>query len=156
MTLVSTRYLPKDTEPFEFANGIAYVHGEHICEAEFPCAIHRHSQHVGSDRPMVLTKRGLVGHLDEDRNFHPCPDSVAYYERNYPPQIQYGIRCGSCGDELYSNSRHDFVSCMCESVFIDGGFDYQRVGGHAGTFSSITRTVVPHALPLYYREEAVE
>ena len=41
---------------------------------------------------------------------------------------QYGVRCNKCLDSIFSNSRHDFVSCKCGDTFIDGGFDYQRVG----------------------------
>jgi hypothetical protein len=43
-------------------------------------------------------------------------------------KIQNGLQCPGCQDELFSNSRHDFVSCKCGATFIDGGFDYQRAG----------------------------
>jgi hypothetical protein len=43
--------------------------------------------------------------------------------------LQHGIKCTRCGVKLFSNSRHDFVSCRCGAWFIDGGFDYQRTGG---------------------------
>jgi len=47
------------------------------------------------------------------------------------------IQCSVCGDIIYSRYRHDFRWCSCphnennvgEGCFIDGGFDYQRVGG---------------------------
>jgi hypothetical protein len=42
--------------------------------------------------------------------------------------IQHGVRCNACGDRIFSNSRHDFVTCSCGDTFIDGGFDYTRVG----------------------------
>jgi len=45
------------------------------------------------------------------------------------PSRQTGLRCGRCLDEIYSNSRHDFNSCMCGAWFVDGGFDYSRTGG---------------------------
>lgn len=69
--------------------------------------------------------------------------------------IQHGIACPRCGDEVYSNSRHDFESCLCGAVFIDGGWDYKRVGydeGGAG-FRSVSRTVDRKALPSYYSNE---
>ena len=38
------------------------------------------------------------------------------------------IRCADCGDLVYSRARHDFRSCTCRRVFVDGGLDYRRVG----------------------------
>jgi hypothetical protein len=43
-------------------------------------------------------------------------------------KIQNGVECSGCHDQLFSNSRHDFVSCQCNSTFVDGGFDYMRSG----------------------------
>lgn len=39
-----------------------------------------------------------------------------------------GIRCPRCNDKLYSLHRHDFKSCQCGAVFVDGGPDYLRTG----------------------------
>ena len=70
---------------------------------------------------------------------------------------QTGIRCPKCSEDIYSNSRHDFVSCKCGEVFVDGGFDYLRFGGaDLSTIEQVTREVDRAALPFYYREEAVE
>jgi len=38
------------------------------------------------------------------------------------------VMCNECDDVIESRSRHDFKGCVCGSVFIDGGLDYQRVG----------------------------
>ena len=38
------------------------------------------------------------------------------------------IQCPNCGDIIYSRARHDFRSCTCGDTFIDGGFDYTRIG----------------------------
>lgn len=40
----------------------------------------------------------------------------------------YAIKCLDCGDTVYSRARHDFRSCSCGNVFIDGGFDYTWIG----------------------------
>jgi hypothetical protein len=42
------------------------------------------------------------------------------------------IRCPRCDDILFSRAHHDFRSCTCGYCFIDGGFDYVRVGGDVG------------------------
>lgn len=38
------------------------------------------------------------------------------------------ITCGLCDHEVFSRARHDFKSCKCGAVHIDGGFDYTKVG----------------------------
>jgi hypothetical protein len=41
-----------------------------------------------------------------------------------------GVRCANCKKELFSMSRHHFVSCGCPAdTFVDGGWAYLRVGG---------------------------
>lgn len=40
------------------------------------------------------------------------------------------VICLVCNTTLESKYRHDFKSCGCENeTFIDGGLDYQRIGG---------------------------
>lgn len=39
-------------------------------------------------------------------------------------------QCLLCGDIIESKDRHDFVSCSCDAIFIDGGLDYRRMGGN--------------------------
>lgn len=36
------------------------------------------------------------------------------------------IRCNCCGDEIESTYRHNFVTCRCGKVSVDGGHDYLR------------------------------
>lgn len=37
-------------------------------------------------------------------------------------------QCKLCGDIIESKHRHDFVSCKCGEIFVDGGKDYIRRG----------------------------
>jgi len=37
------------------------------------------------------------------------------------------IQCPKCKDIIYSRSRHDFRTCSCGDVSIDGGFDYTKI-----------------------------
>jgi len=37
------------------------------------------------------------------------------------------IQCEECGCTVYSRARHDFRSCECGKVSIDGGFDYTKI-----------------------------
>ena len=36
------------------------------------------------------------------------------------------IKCNRCGDVIESKFRHDFKTCSCGAVSVDGGHDYLR------------------------------
>ena len=38
------------------------------------------------------------------------------------------IRCNHCGDVIESTYRHDYKTCKCGRVAVDGGHDYLRRG----------------------------
>lgn len=39
------------------------------------------------------------------------------------------VECLKCGDKPFSKHRHDFVSCKCGNISVDGGQEYlRRVG----------------------------
>ena len=42
------------------------------------------------------------------------------------------VICSSCGEGIYSVSRHDYHRCSCGNTTIDGGFDYLRYGWKSG------------------------
>ena len=37
------------------------------------------------------------------------------------------LECTKCHDYVFSFNRHDFKSCKCGNVSLDGGFDYTRI-----------------------------
>lgn len=44
--------------------------------------------------------------------------------------VQNAVICNKCDDFIFSKTRHDFVSCKCGNISVDGGQDYlRRVGG---------------------------
>ena len=44
--------------------------------------------------------------------------------------VQNAVICLSCGDTIISKHRHDFVTCTCGAISVDGGQEYlRRVGG---------------------------
>lgn len=46
--------------------------------------------------------------------------------------IQNAVTCLGCGDFIVSKHRHDFVTCTCGSISVDGGQSYlRRVGDFA-------------------------
>ena len=40
--------------------------------------------------------------------------------------IKNSVKCLKCGDIIESVHRHDFVTCSCGNVSVDGGLDYCR------------------------------
>jgi hypothetical protein len=43
--------------------------------------------------------------------------------------VQNAVNCLSCGDLIISKHRHDYVTCTCGAIAVDGGQDYlRRVG----------------------------
>ena len=40
--------------------------------------------------------------------------------------IKNAVKCLKCGDIIESVHRHDFVTCSCGNVSVDGGKDYLR------------------------------
>lgn len=39
---------------------------------------------------------------------------------------QNSARCLDCGNEIVSGHRHDFVTCSCGNLSVDGGKSYTR------------------------------
>jgi hypothetical protein len=52
-----------------------------------------------------------------------------------------GLRCFSCGDVIFSRARHDYRSCSCGKIAIDGGFDYVKVSGDPENFVFVQLTL---------------
>jgi predicted RNA-binding Zn-ribbon protein involved in translation (DUF1610 family) len=57
---------------------------------------------------------------------YPPPFRAVGIERN-------AARCRSCGDEIESTHRHDFRSCSCGDLSVDGGKAYIKRGYRSGT-----------------------
>jgi hypothetical protein len=51
--------------------------------------------------------------------------------------IRNAAQCAKCGDIIESKHRHDFVSCTCNAIFVDGGHAYLRSGGNREDFISL-------------------
>jgi hypothetical protein len=43
--------------------------------------------------------------------------------------VKNKAQCKICKQVIESKHRHDFVSCKCGCIFVDGGRDYLRRGG---------------------------
>jgi hypothetical protein len=36
------------------------------------------------------------------------------------------LKCPKCGDIIFNRAHHDFHSCSCGAISVDGGFEYFR------------------------------
>jgi hypothetical protein len=45
--------------------------------------------------------------------------------------IRNAAQCKKCGDLIVSKHRHDFVTCKCGAISIDGGLAYIRRLGNS-------------------------
>lgn len=41
--------------------------------------------------------------------------------------IVSAIKCPECKDMVFSRARHDYRTCSCGEISIDGGFDYTKI-----------------------------
>ncbi len=42
--------------------------------------------------------------------------------------LRNAVQCKTCGDVIESTYTHDFKTCLCGRVCVDGGLDYIRRG----------------------------
>ena len=47
-------------------------------------------------------------------------------------------RCRKCGDIIESRSVHDFVTCSCGAIAVDGGTMYLRRAGSPADFEELS------------------
>jgi len=54
--------------------------------------------------------------------------------------IRNRIKCKHCGSIIESKYRHDFRTCKCRKVSIDGGKDYLRRIGKPEDYEDLSET----------------
>lgn len=55
--------------------------------------------------------------------------------------VQNAAMCMKCEDLIVSKHRHDFVSCKCGAIFVDGGQEYLRRGGELEQFADLSWSI---------------
>lgn len=74
-------------------------------------------------------------------------------------KLQFGLHCHNCGDDIYSNAIHDYVTCHCGWWWVDGGIAGFKAGGTGDDIASrsyVSRMVEVKKLPYRYRDEVPE
>ena len=52
-------------------------------------------------------------------------------------RYQDAVACLKCDEIIYSKYPHDFHSCSCSSVYVDGGRDYLKISGNKSDFEIV-------------------
>lgn len=60
--------------------------------------------------------------------------------------LRNAARCKKCGVVVESKHRHDFASCECGAIFVDGGTDYIRRGGDPASIEELSEFSKPEPL----------
>lgn len=60
--------------------------------------------------------------------FRVSPDGDVYPDPDSPRKVESpnAVRCLSCFQTIVSTHRHDYVTCSCGNVSVDGGNDYSK------------------------------
>jgi hypothetical protein len=108
---------------------LSAVHKASQC-APRNCPLHRPSEHEYRDLPLFFTGTYMVRLTGEINDENPTgqiidPDDYEY-NRNGRAILRNSALCHSCGEEIVSAFRHDFVTCSCGNVAVDGGGSYPR------------------------------
>ena len=62
------------------------------------------------------------------------------------------VACDLCGDNPWSANRHDFRTCKCGAISVDGGMDYLRRVGNVEAYTDKS-IELPSAVVLAVRNE---
>jgi hypothetical protein len=52
--------------------------------------------------------------------------------------LKNAARCLKCGETIVSRHRHDFVTCKCGAISVDGGRAYLRRCGNPDAFEELS------------------
>jgi len=69
-----------------------------------------------------------INKVDKAKATKKTPASVKAPPDNHYTVLCSGVECPVCKEVVVSLGVHDFNRCECGDVFVDGGFDYLRVG----------------------------
>jgi hypothetical protein len=57
---------------------------------------------------------------------------------NIGPIYLNAVRCHTCGEVIRSKNRHDFVTCACGSISVDGGSWYLKRSGDLNNYTELS------------------
>lgn len=116
----------------EHSDEVLSVHNKDRCRGD-ACAVHKKTDHAFRGYPQVwfdgsMWRRSPPGYL------WPDPDSLLGEElsplvlQERSELILNRAKCLTCDSVITSEFRHDYVTCSCGNLSVDGGLDYERRG----------------------------
>ena len=64
-------------------------------------------------------------------------------------------RCKLCGDVIESKYRHDFVTCTCGALSLDGGLAYRRILWRSGNLDDVLEEIYEEITPQEIQKSAI-
>lgn len=108
---------------------ISNFHKAEMC-APRNCPVHNPSDHEYRDLPLFFTGTYMVrltGELNAESPTGQIIDPDDYlYNQSGKAILRNSVFCEGCAEEIVSVYRHDFVTCPCGNVSVDGGGSYLR------------------------------
>lgn len=74
-------------------------------------------------------------------------DKVTRRKYNTGDILENGATCLKCGDYIRSNNKHDYRTCTCGAVAVDGGSWYCRRMGDPGHYVNNIQMYEDHDAP---------
>lgn len=87
------------------------------------CPVHNPTDHKLRGEQLFFYGKHMLRRVGVD--WFIDPDDYIYNLSGYA-LVRNSATCGSCGDLIDSIHRHDYVSCGCGAIAVDGGLEYLR------------------------------
>lgn len=101
---------------------LARVHHPNSCMGDV-CPIHNPTDHELRGEQLFFNGRHMVRRVGDELRIDP---DDFYYLKTGSAILRNSATCALCGDSIQSTNRHDYVSCACGAISVDGGLDYLR------------------------------
>lgn len=128
MTTPQTKTTYDDTRRVAHLSSGNIIRNFHTIECCFSehCPVHHPREHQYSDLPLDWVAGSFVRLSPNfEGGIMIDPDDWAY-NSGHRVIIRNSAHCGRCGQSVESTYTHDFKSCECGNVSVDGGFSYVR------------------------------
>lgn len=87
------------------------------------CPVHNPTNHALRGQELFFNGKHMVRRVAGELFIDP--DDYEFLKYGYAI-LRNSAFCAVCGDSLISKHRHDYVSCKCGAIAIDGGVTYLR------------------------------
>lgn len=99
---------------------LASPHEATKCYSEV-CVIHSPTKHPLRGEQLFFNGKHMVRRVGDTLVIDP---DDYFYLKDGKAILRNSASCTRCGDSIISTHRHDFVSCSCGAISVDGGLDY--------------------------------